>query len=133
MPIMLSISSLRAKLLLAALAVTASACTYTRSVSQTNVPRQREHPVEASTERYIFIAAFDTDEVSQLTTKLQQKCPGGRVLGITTKDIHTLYLWIFFWSREVVADGFCVKAATADLTPGPDESGSDLAFGGEEL
>ena len=98
--------------LLAAMAL--SACTYTRAVTQTNVPRERSHPVSVDVKRYIFFATFDTDEVQDLTHKLREKCPGGRVTGIMAKDTVTLYFLFIFYAREVEATGFCLKHATAD-------------------
>jgi hypothetical protein len=102
----------------AAFVLGTTACTYTAAVSQTNVPVQRDHPVQADIYRFIFVAVGDTDEVAQLTTKLQQKCPGGRVLGITTKDLRTTYFPIFFRAREVVANGYCVANSTAAVSSG---------------
>ena len=91
------------------------ACTYTTAVSTTNIPKNRNHKVTAKTERYIVLAfVFDNDEVLALPTLLADKCPGGVVRGITTQNMITLYFLDFFWKREVVATGYCVKSSLAD-------------------
>ena len=104
---------MRPLLVIAALCL--NACTYTAAVTQTNVPPQRDHPVEVDVKRFIFFATLDTDEVSRLTAELQQKCPGGRVTGILTKDLRTMYFLFIFWQREVIAKGFCVKGKSVAM------------------
>ncbi len=95
-----------------------TACTYTNAVSLTNTPAERSQPVEVSVKKNIVLGFnFDNDQVLTLTKKLKEKCPGGEVKGILTKDSTTLYFLGFFWARETVATGYCVNAkAVADAT-----------------
>ncbi len=94
-----------------------NACTYTNAVSLTNTPADRKQPVSASVKKNIFLGFnFDNDQVQTLTTSLKEKCQGGEVKGILTKDVTTLYLFGIFWARETIASGYCVKSkATAGL------------------
>ena len=90
-------------------------CTYTTAVSTTNIPANRNRKITAKTERYIILGfVFDNDEVLALPSMLADKCPGGVVQGITTQNMNTLYLLEFFWKREVVATGYCVKSSLAE-------------------
>lgn len=94
--------------LVLALSLSQGACTYITAVSQTNLPQQRSHKVEASTYKFIFLGFnFDNDEVLALTSQLKTKCPGGKVQGVLTKDMRTLYFLFFFWARQVTATGYC--------------------------
>ena len=89
-----------------------SACTYTRAVSETNVPRERGRPVEVTVKKNIILGFnFDNDEVLQLTHKLREKCPSGSVRGIMTQDLTTLYLGFFYWERKTQAKGYCVNGS----------------------
>jgi hypothetical protein len=89
-------------------------CAYTTAVSTTNIPANRSKKVKASTKRYIiFNFVFDNDEVLALPQKLGEQCLSGAVRGITTHNINTFYFLAFFWSREVVATGYCVKDKVA--------------------
>ncbi len=90
---------------------TMNACTYTAAVSQTNIPIQRNKPVEATVHKFIFLGFnFDNDEVYQLVEKLKTQCPDGQVRGILTQDMRTMYLLFFFWARDTVAKGYCVSS-----------------------
>lgn len=92
------------------------ACTYVNAVSQTNLPQQRRKVVRAQTQRYIFLGFnFDNDYPYRLIDRLKSQCPDGRVRGLLTKDTTTLYFLFFFWSREQLAEGYCVVDAKNDL------------------
>lgn len=111
-----------------------TSCTYTSSVSQTNVPPERGHMVEASVKKYIVLGFnFDNDDVLELRHKLSEKCPNSAIRGIMTQDLRTLYLLMFFWARETHAIGYCTGHRTADAGEGrsmradDDTAKSDLA------
>ena len=113
-----------------------SACTYTRAVSETNVPRERGRPVEVTAKKNIILGLnFDNDEVLQLTRKLRDKCPNGSVRGIMTQDLTTLYIGFFYWERKTQAKGYCVDGgrvqASSDATARPGDgvaSGADATL-----
>ena len=100
------------RLLLSFLCVThLTSCTYTAAVSQTNVPLQRQKPIEASVYKFMFFGLnFSNEEVFTLSDKLKEKCPDGDVRGILTKDLRTLYFVFIFWARETQAKGYCIPA-----------------------
>jgi hypothetical protein len=108
-----------------------SACTYTRAVSETNVPRERGRLVEAAVAKNIILGFnFDNDEVLQLTRKLRDKCPSGSVRGIMTQDLTTLYVGFFYWERKTLAKGYCVNGSgVADNTDGAARSLDGVASG----
>jgi hypothetical protein len=107
-----------------------SGCTYTVSVSQSNIPAQRKKPVEASIYKFMVMGLnFDNDYALQLATELKERCPGGDVRGVTTHDMVTLYFLGFFWAREVKAQGYCLPHREhADIEAGWE----DLAFSRSE-
>ncbi len=91
-----------------------SGCSYVASVSQTNLPKNRSQVVTAEVKKYIILGFnFDNEEFTKIPERLQEKCPGGRVEGVMTKDQVTLYALIFFWARHVEATGFCQKSTVA--------------------
>ncbi len=101
-----------------------TACTYTNAVSLTNTPSDRTNLVEASAKKNIFLGFnFDNDHVLTLTEKLKEQCPGGEVRGILTKDLTTLYFLGFFWARETIASGYCVKGKAVAETGAGIEDG----------
>jgi hypothetical protein len=114
--------ALRAVPLLAAL-LCMTGCTYVTAVSQTNVPKERGRIVRAHSKRYIVLGFnFDNDYPFKLIQDLQGKCPNGQVRGLLTKDTMTMYFLAFFWSREQLAEGYCVRdEQSADAGP-TDES-----------
>jgi hypothetical protein len=85
----------------------ASGCSYVLSVSQTNVPANRSHPVEASVSKLIFFGTTENDEVLAITRKLRDKCPNGAVRGILTKYYQTVY-FLFIYEQNTEATGYCV-------------------------
>ena len=92
-----------------------AACTYPAAVTLTNVPKDRSHPVRAEMEKFIVLGfTFDNDRVIKLPGELRDQCPGGQVRGILTKDLRTFYFLTFFWSQDVIAEGYCIKSAHAD-------------------
>ncbi len=103
--------------LLSLVSLTLSGCTYTVAVSQSNIPAQRNKPVEASVSKFMVLGLnFDNDYALQLTERLKERCPQGDVRGVTTQDTVTLYLLLFFWAREIKAQGYCQpRNATASL------------------
>lgn len=97
-------------------------CSYVSTVSQTNIPSHRSHPVAANVYKFIFLGFnFTNDEVLKLTSELRKKCPRGDVRGILTKDIRTYYFLFFFWARETTASGFCVPNQNTALDNDPAE------------
>lgn len=117
-------------------------CAYTTAVSTTNIPAKRSKKVRAATKRYIVLGlVFDNDEVLALPQELGEQCPNGAVRGITTHNINTYYLLAFFWSREVVATGYCVKDQVASsggdmdqfITPVSDMATQDQVVDGVSL
>ena len=103
-----------------------TSCTYTSSVSQTNVPPGRGHMVEASVKKYIVLGFnFDNDDVLELRHKLSEKCPKSAIRGIMTQDLRTLYFLMFFWARETRAVGYCTGHRTADAGEGRSALGDD--------
>lgn len=108
-----------------------AACTYVHAVSQTNFPRERSKRVRAETQRYMILGInFDNDYLYPLIDKLKDQCPNGRVRGLLTKDTLTSYLGIFFFSRQQLAEGYCVaesKKSIAELRSDAD-GGSNLSL-----
>lgn len=93
----------------------ATACTTTLGVSTTNIPRDRSRSVSASTKRWVILGlVFDNDEVLTLPDRLKDKCPGGAVRGITTHHAMTNYFLGLVMTRQVLAQGFCVKGHLVD-------------------
>lgn len=94
-------------------------CTYTMAVSQSNIPAQRNKPVEANVYKFIvFALTFDNDYALELGSKLKESCPQGAVRGVTTQDTVTFYIPGIFSAREINARGYCMSSkSTAYLEP----------------
>ncbi len=103
------------KLLLSILvAVVLSGCVSLRSVSLTPIPKARKKIVTAETSRIIFLGFnFDNDYVDKITEQLRNKCQGGKVSGILTKDEVTNYFLFIVHKRSVTARGYCNNGADA--------------------
>lgn len=88
-----------------------SSCVHVQSVSLTQIPEKRTNKVTANTEKWIiFLANFDNDFVDRIGDDLKQKCSGGKVQGILTKDEVTNYFLGLVMKRSVSATGYCNKA-----------------------
>jgi hypothetical protein len=87
-----------------------SSCAQVRSVSQTSIPLKKDKPVKAEVTNNIFLLFnFSTTYVNDLTLQLQKSCPNGRVEGILTKDVLTMYFPIIFYRENITAEGYCVQ------------------------
>ncbi len=103
-----------------------SGCVHMASISTTTIPADRESPVEAEAERFMFLLLnFDNNYVFRLTEDLAKQCPDGRVEGILTKQESIIYFPLIAHGVRVSAAGFCVKPAleleTAEAGAGPEE------------
>jgi hypothetical protein len=88
-----------------------SSCVSLQSVSLTQIPQTRNHPVKAETSKFIiFFLSFDNDYVDKLNDDLKDQCQGGKIQGILTKDEVTNYFLGFVMKRSVTATGYCNKA-----------------------
>ena len=82
-------------------------CASLASVSLTDIPANRSHPVSAEAIKWIFLSiSFDNDFVYDLTSQLKKKCPGGLVTGVTTQ--HTVNSYPFLSRLYVEARGYCL-------------------------
>ena len=95
-----------------------ASCTYLNSVNQTNIPAPKGRPVSADFYEFMFFGFnFSNDDALQIAKDLRASCPHGDVLGVTTKDMTTLYVLFIFWAREIEASGYCVSKQTARVSP----------------
>jgi hypothetical protein len=86
-------------------------CVHVQSVSLTQIPEKRTNKVTATTEKWIFFAAnFDNDFVDKISEDLREKCSGGKVQGILTKDEYANYFIGLVVKRRITASGYCSKA-----------------------
>lgn len=85
-------------------------CSHLNSVSQTSIPKDRSHIVEAKVENnIIFLLNFSNEYLDQITQKLMDQCPNGSVTGILTKDENITYFPIIFHKNIVTAKGYCIE------------------------
>ncbi len=104
------------KFLALALSAVMVGCASINSVSLTPIPTQRGNMVSAEVSKTIFLAfSFDNDFVDGLVNQLKQKCPGGFISGILTKDEVISYFLVY--TRRVVATGFCSVAVAKNNRP----------------
>ena len=100
----------RVSALLVAVSLALSACASLGSVSITQVPSDRSHPIEAESHDWtIFGIAGDNDFADDVPKQLHKQCPNGKVTGLITKSESKL--WVFVARRRVTARGFCVNEA----------------------
>lgn len=92
-------------------------CASLKSVSFTQMPKDRSHPVSASSESWGFLALFSSNDfVDELSNRLKEQCPDGRVTGIFTK--HENYNYFVVLKRVVRATGYCESGAKS-AAPAP--------------
>ncbi len=85
-------------------------CTFARSISQTNLPQDRRHPIKVVNEKLIFLGFnFDNDQAFKLPEKLRNACPKGAVQGVLTKDLITMYFLFFVWAEVTRVEAYCVN------------------------
>ncbi len=85
-------------------------CTSLQSVSLTQVPTDRGHPVRAQVSDSALLGIhFDNEFVDDLTPQLLAQCPHGRLTGLLTKQESSLYVVVV--TRRVIASGYCVHDA----------------------
>lgn len=102
------------------LSLLCSGCVHMRSISTTSIPVERDHAVESTGYRFLFLMInFKNDYVNEMTKDLAQQCPDGRVEGILTKQEDIMYFPLFAHAVRVSATGFCVKPPVATATPPP--------------
>lgn len=85
-----------------------SGCASLHSVSMTSFPKDRSKPVAAEVSKTVFLAFnFNNDFVLDLTKELSQKCPSGKVTGITSK--YETRWYVFVTTMKVTSQGFCTN------------------------
>ena len=94
--------------MLTCLGFTLTQCVSLRSISVTQIPKERSKIVTAEVKKFVFLAFnFDNDYVDAVTEELRSQCQGGTVTGILTKHSRTEY---FIAHHEIVsAQGYCVR------------------------
>jgi hypothetical protein len=103
---------MRISLISLAFLMTLSGCASLNSVSVTPIPANRTAQVSAEASRWIILGFnFDNDYADEVTKKLSDTCPGGKISGILTKDEVYMYFSVFVLKRKVVASGYCQKSA----------------------
>ena len=103
-----------------------SGCVHMASISTTTIPADRESPVEAEAERFMFLLLnFDNNYVFRLTEDLAKQCPDGRVEGILTKQESITYFPLIAHGVRVSATGFCVKPALETAEAGAESEEVD--------
>ena len=104
-------------LLLSSLLVMSSACQSLQSVSLTQIPAQRNKKIEAEASRFIFFGMnFNNDYVDTLVEELKDKCEGGVVRGILTKDVAVNYFLMLLHTRKITATGYCLPGKNSKLS-----------------
>lgn len=105
---MLIKSMLFKKMGLVLLALSFTGCAALHSVSMTSYPKDRRKPVQAEVKKFVFLGFnFNNDFVLDLTPRLQQQCPGGKITGITST--YETRWYVFAHDMIVRSQGFCVK------------------------
>lgn len=93
-----------------------TACASLGSVSITQVPTDRSHPIQAESHDWtVFGLAGDNDYADEVPKQLAQQCPTGKITGLMTKSESKL--WIIVARRRVTAHGFCVAGSAAPPPP----------------
>jgi hypothetical protein len=102
-------NNMRKYLGLALVTVFVNGCSHLQSVSTTSVPAQRGNKVTAERERSIFLLFnFNNDYVNDMAQDLAEKCQGGKIQGLLTKQENIVYFPLIFHKIRVTAEGYCV-------------------------
>lgn len=106
-----TMSTFNRLVLIAALLINTS-CAQLVSVSMTQVPADRSHPIKAQSHDWVVLGfKFNNDFADKVRTDLQAQCPTGKVTGLYTKHETYLHLYLIivpFWKRVVSSEGYCV-------------------------
>jgi len=87
-----------------------TSCATLVSVSQTQIPAQRNKVITAEANKWIILLlSFDNDYASEVSQKLANQCRGGEVRGILTKDENFNYFLGFVMQRRITAEGYCLS------------------------
>ena len=86
-------------------------CASLKSVSMTQVPVNRSHPVEADSFSWGILGIFFTNSFAdEAVANLKAKCPHGKLSGVYTKYENRFYL---LWAtRSIEATGYCESPIT---------------------
>lgn len=88
-----------------------TSCATLMSVSQTQIPAQRQHKISATANKWIILLlSFDNDYANEVSQKLASQCRGGEVRGILTKDENFNYFLGLVMQRRITAEGYCLRA-----------------------
>lgn len=91
-----------------------SGCAALNSVSVTPIPANRSQSVTASASRWVILGLnFDNDFADDVSRRLSEKCPNGRISGILTKDETFFYFLFFVIRKDVSATGYCERYGIA--------------------
>lgn len=91
-----------------------SGCVTLQSVSLTQIPKERNRPISAEASKlYFFGFNFDNNYADDAARLLSEKCPGGQVKGILTKDENINYFLGIVMKRHITARGYCLKSEGA--------------------
>lgn len=91
-----------------------SGCVSLQSVSLTQIPKERNRPVTAEVSKlYFFALNFDNNHADDAARILSEKCSGGQVKGILTKDEFITYFLGIVNKRRITARGYCLKGEGA--------------------
>ncbi len=86
-------------------------CVSLSSVSITQIPKERNKEVSASSSKFIIFGfSFSNEYADEVVKNLKKKCDGGMVQGILTKDENVNYFIGIVMKREITASGYCNKA-----------------------
>lgn len=90
----------------ALLALLVSGCASLNSVSMTQVPSNRNKPIQASSSSWGFLGIFFTNSfVDDAVDDLRRQCPTGKISGVYTKHENRFYLLML--KRMVTATAYC--------------------------
>lgn len=89
-------------------------CVSLQSVSLTQIPKERNRPISAEVSKlYFFGFNFDNNYADDAARILSEKCAGGQVKGILTKDENINYFIGIVMKRQITAHGYCLKGEGA--------------------
>jgi hypothetical protein len=70
-------------------------------------PAAKVRPVEVETEQKVFLGTGNTDFADEAMTRLAERCPGGRVVGLQAR--HSTSLGFLVHTNRMRVTGYCVE------------------------